>query len=213
MPLVLPGAADLMHPTLARDAFTRDGWLFEHKLDGFRALGRRTATAAELISRNGLPLGPAFPEVLEALHELPVDTVVDCELVLTDATGRPLWGRLSRRARMTKASSATAAAREEPATLCMFDVLVLVGLDVRPMPLTDRKALLGELCEADPTLHVVDFIEAHGEALFATACELGLEGVVAKRADAPYTAGRRDTWLKVKNPAYYRRNEERHMRR
>jgi hypothetical protein len=112
----LPHSNDLMHPKLVRQAFTHGDWLFEHKLDGFRALARRVGAAAELLSRNGLPLGPAFPEILEALTALPGDIVVDCELVATDERGHPAWGRLQRRSRMTVTRTIARVALEEPAT-------------------------------------------------------------------------------------------------
>jgi bifunctional non-homologous end joining protein LigD len=79
------------------------------------------------------------------------------------------------------------------------------GRDVRLVPLLERKRLLGQLSVAGARIELVAPIQAHGEALFATACELGVEGIVAKRADSLYRAGRQGTWLKIKNPGYCRR--------
>jgi len=87
----------LMHPTLHRAPFTRAGWIFEHKLDGFRALAR-TGSKPALISRNGLSYATAFPEIMATLRRFRVAAVFDCELVVVDASGRPQWERLRRRA-------------------------------------------------------------------------------------------------------------------
>ena len=195
--------ADLMHPTLQRVPFTRAGWIFEHKLDGFRALARTGASPA-LLSRNGRSLAEAFPEVLQALATLRVSATVDCELVLTDGDGKPAWERLRRRAMVRRVAWARDAAAIEPAALCAFDLLQVDGQDLRERPLLERKARLAVLLQDTSVVHYVEHIEAHGEALFAKACELDLEGVVAKRADSPYRAGRRPEWLKIKNQQYSR---------
>ena len=86
----------------------------------------------------------------------------------------------------------------------MFDVLVADGRDVRALPLGKRKARLREIVDDMPAIQLVSALEAHGEALFAKAVELDIEGIVAKRVDATYSAGRQITWLKIKNRTYSR---------
>jgi ATP-dependent DNA ligase len=78
----------LMHPTLRRAPFTRAGWIFEHKLDGSRALAS-TGPAPALVSRNGLSYAVAFPEIIAALRRFPVAAVIDAELVVVDREGHP----------------------------------------------------------------------------------------------------------------------------
>jgi bifunctional non-homologous end joining protein LigD len=192
-----------MHPTLHRAAFTRAGWIFEHKLDGFRALAR-TGRVPALISRNGLSYAAAFPEIIAALRRFPVAAVLDCELIVVDRQRRPQWERLRRRARIYRAGAPEDAAASEPATLSAFDVLAIDGNDLRELPLLDRKDRLAELLDGASRVHYVEHLEAHGEALFAKVCELDLEGVVGKQADSLYRAGRQAAWIKVKNQAYSR---------
>src|SRR5215813_14567903 len=187
-----------MHPTLHRAPFTRAGWIFEHKLDGFRALARTGAKPA-LISRNGLSYTTAFPEIMAALRAFPVAAVIDCELVVVDTDGRPQWELLRRRARIYRPGAPEEAAASEPATLCAFDLLAIGSNDVRELPLLARKERLAQLVDGAPPVHYVEHLEAHGEALFAKVCELDLEGIVAKQADSPYRAVRSAKWLKVRS--------------
>jgi bifunctional non-homologous end joining protein LigD len=193
----------LMHPKLHRAPFTRAGWIFEHKLDGFRALARAGAKPA-LISRNGLSYATAFPEIIATLRRFPVAAVLDCELVVVDANGRPQWERLRRRARIYRPGAPEKAAASEPASLYAFDLLAIDGRDLRELSLLGRKERLAQIVDGAPRVHCVEHLEAHGEALFAKVCELDLEGIVAKQANSPYRAGRQPTWIKVKNQAYSR---------
>jgi bifunctional non-homologous end joining protein LigD len=193
----------LMHPTLHRAPFTRAGWIFEHELDGFRALAR-TGPKPALISRNGLSYATAFPEIMAALRRFRVAAVIDCELVVVDANGRPQWERLRRRARIIRLGAPEEAAAYEPASLYAFDVLAIDYQDLRERPLFERKRRLAELVDGNVCVRYVKHLEAHGEALFALACELDFEGIVAKQADSPYRAGRQQTWVKVKNAGYSR---------
>ena len=80
------GARDLMHASLYRYPFTADGWIFENKLDGFRALVRKAGQTVELLSRNGRAMGAQFPEVVDACKALP-DSIIDAELVVLNAEG------------------------------------------------------------------------------------------------------------------------------
>jgi bifunctional non-homologous end joining protein LigD len=86
----------------------------------------------------------------------------------------------------------------------VFDVPCWNGQDVRSWPLVERKVLLAELLPTTGTVHRLTWLETHGTALFKQACELDLEGIVAKRTDAPYRAGRQDAWRKIRNYDYWR---------
>ena len=181
--------------------------------DYFRAsLARKIGRNVELVSRQGRSLADAFPEAIAALAKLRTDVVLDCELVVVDVRGHPQWERLRRRALIRRPSWALDAARKEPAMLCAFDVLLIGGRDVRAMPLAARKTRLARLLEGVEGLHYVAHLRTHGEALFAKAVELDLEGIVAKRADSPYRAGRQPTWAKIKNQDYWRREPLRFKR-
>jgi bifunctional non-homologous end joining protein LigD len=92
------------------------------------------------------------------------------------------------------------------ACLFAFDLLRLNGEDVRPLPLEERRARLRKtLRRSGKALRFSEHLEGDGEAIFAHACALGLEGIVSKRRDARYRSGRSLTWRKIKNPAYERR--------
>jgi bifunctional non-homologous end joining protein LigD len=188
--------AALMHPRLHRAPFTRAGWIFEHKLDGFRALA--WTGRAPTLPRNGLSYGIAFPEIIAALRPFRVAAVLDCELVVVDATGRPQWERLRRRARIYRPGAPQEAAASEPATLCAFDLLAVGRNDYRQLPLLQRKERLTEIVDGTPRVHYVE----HLEALFAKVCELDLENIVAKQADSPYRAGRQPMWVKEESSVF-----------
>jgi bifunctional non-homologous end joining protein LigD len=194
-----------MHAVPYPRPFTADGWVFENKLDGFRALMRKTDTSVELLSRSGRSFGEQFPDVMNALARLP-DCVIDAELVVLDSAGNPIWERLRRRAAMRQKRSVSLAAMQEPALLCAFDLLSLEGRDLRRLSLVKRKAALHALLPDDSRLLYVNDLATHGEALYATAVQLGQEGIIAKRAESPYKAGRQPTWRKIKNPSFYRQD-------
>jgi bifunctional non-homologous end joining protein LigD len=131
--------------------------------------------------------------------------VLDWELVVVDKRGHPVWASMRRRAMISRPSWALDAAKNEPATLCTFDLLACDGHDMRDLPLLERKVRLADAIAGIPGVQIVGHLEAHGEALFGQVIDLGLEGIVAKRADSPYRAGRQPTWIKIKNQEYARR--------
>ena len=149
-------------------------------------------------------MGAQFPELIDALAALP-DCILDTDLVVLDATGHAIWDRVRRRSVMRLEKSVAAAAVEQPAVLCAVDLLALDGQDLRRLPLRERKDRLHGILPGHPRFHYVNDIATHGEALYATAVELGQEGIVGKRADSPYKAGVQTAWRKVKNRDFYRK--------
>ena len=117
------GHFDLMHPMAHARPFTAAGWMFEMKLDGFRALARRWNGAVELLSRNGRQMNNQFPEVIAALERIPGTWAIDAELVVPDERGHPSFEHVRRRALMRQPHSIAVAAGRHPAALCVFDVL------------------------------------------------------------------------------------------
>src|SRR5512138_810886 len=91
-------AADFIHPRIAREPFAAAGWVFEHKLDGFRALAIVKAGEVRLLSRTGRSLAEHFPEVVRALRSLASDVILNCELVVPDERGHPDFEARSHRA-------------------------------------------------------------------------------------------------------------------
>ena len=198
--------ADLCHPRLHPTAFTQDGWLVELKHDGFRALASKTGTDTRLVSRHGRSFASAFPEVIRALAALPCELVLDAELVVPDVAGRSDFEGLRRRALLTRPQLVDHAAATQQAVLVCFDVLAADGRDLRSLPQYRRRAWLELHLTDRPGLQVIQSVEREGEALFALACDQDQEGIVTKRLDSPYRAGRVSTWLKIKNKGYSRQD-------
>ncbi|HYQ80616.1 MAG TPA: DNA ligase D [Anaeromyxobacteraceae bacterium] len=191
--------AGLMLAESRQQPFSGEGWLFELKYDGFRLLAARDGAAAVLRYRSGADASALYPEVVKALKALPCQrALLDGEVVVLDASGKPSFQGLQKRAMLSRAAEVERAAVERPATLFAFDLLALGEHDLRPLPLRERKALLQRLLPRVGPLRYADHVEARGEDLFREARARGLEGVVAKRGDAPYRAGRSPAWLKVR---------------
>jgi bifunctional non-homologous end joining protein LigD len=162
------------------------------RFDG-RSLSRR--------SRHGRACADSFPEVAELAETLRGRRIVlDGELVCLASDGKPDFAAL--RARFGRRGRALSAAQRSPVTLIVFDVLHLDGRATRELPYCKRRELLEELVLDGPAWctprHILGGGE--GEALIAAIADQGLEGVVAKRLDAPSMAGRRSTaWVKLKH--------------
>jgi len=195
-----PAKVKLMLAERCDAPFSRAGWTFELKYDGFRLLAAREGDAVRLVYRSGAEATPLFPEVVRALQELPHERfVVDGEVVVLDEEGRPSFQGLQKRCHLQNPLDIRRAAARLPATMVAFDVLALGGFDARPLPLRERKSILRALMTAPcAALRVADDVEEHGRELFAEVQRRGLEGVVAKRLDAPYTGGRAESWLKIR---------------
>jgi bifunctional non-homologous end joining protein LigD len=171
-----------------------EGWLHEVKFDGYRLMCRIGAGTVRLVSRNGHDWTRRFPTLGAALRELPVATaLLDGEAIVADARGRSHFQALQNA--LGRSGSA------KNVRLVLFDCLHLEGHDVRDVALTERTRLLGALLagasSASP-LRFSDHQVGRGREFFAAACEAGLEGIVSKRLDAPYRAGRTRSWLKTR---------------
>jgi len=194
-----PRVVKVMLAEPADDAFTRDGWLFELKLDGYRLLASKSNGEALLLTRNGNDYTAVFPDISRAVRALPIEScIIDGEVVVLAADGKPSFSRLQKRGRLTSALDVRRAAVELPATFYAFDLLAFDDHDLRPLPLAARKSLLSIAVPTLGPVRVLDHIEREGAAFLEQVSALGLEGIIAKRADAPYRAGRSTAWLKIK---------------
>jgi len=183
------------------EPFSRPGWLFELKYDGYRLLAAKAGTPPRpaVYLRKGEEATRSFPEIARALAALPAELVVlDGEVVVLDEQGRPVFGRLQKRARLRRGLDVERAALELPATYFAFDLLAFGEFDLRPLPLRERKRLLRDLVPALGPLRYADHVEERGADLYREARRMGLEGVVGKRADSPYRGGRGPAWVKVR---------------
>jgi bifunctional non-homologous end joining protein LigD len=192
----MPKGADLMKATLTHEPFSDPDWVYERKLDGERVLAVKQGEDVRLLTRNDKDAGAPYPEIAEALATQSVGALaVDGEVVAFE--GRVTsFSRLQKR--MQKRDPEEARASGVAVYYYAFDILNLEGYDVTALPLRRRKALLrGALAFGGP-LRFTPHRREGGEAYLKEACEKGWEGLIAKRAEAPYVAARSRDWLKFK---------------
>jgi DNA ligase D-like protein (predicted ligase) len=177
---------------LKADALPDDpaAWLYQLKLDGYRAIAFKTGGQVHLRSRNDNDFALRFPSIVKGLARLPDDAVIDGEVVAFDAEGRPSFNVLQ--------NYGTA---PDPVVYFVFDVLVLRGIDVRRKTLVERLALLANKVLpklVEPARDTVA-LDASLPVLVASVKAQGLEGLVAKRRDSRYEPGLRSgAWQKMR---------------
>lgn len=169
-------------------------WAYEIKHDGFRFILRKEGDQVRALSRTGKDWTIAVPGIVSAMKALPArSAIVDGECVVCDEFGITDFNALR---------SAMARAKAPHAVLYAFDLLELNGEDLRPLPWEDRREQLSPLLKrAAPGIVLSEHADANGGALFRKACEMGLEGLVAKRRQSRYRSGPSKDWIKIKNPA------------
>jgi bifunctional non-homologous end joining protein LigD len=192
-----PVAADLpdfiapqLCETLARPP-SGTGWLHEIKFDGYRIQMRVLDGEATLKTRKGLDWTSKYPAIARAAVNLP-DGIIDGEICALDENGAPDFAALQ---------AALSEGKTDALVYFAFDLLFEGGKDLRVLPLDERKARLKKLlidAGEDDRLRFVEHFETGGEAVLRSACRLSLEGIVSKRAGAPYVSGRTETWAKSK---------------
>jgi len=176
-------------------AFSSPDWIYELKYDGFRLLCAKD----RLLYRSGRDATALFPEIMRSMRLLPFDSVVlDTEACVLDEEGRPDFQRLQKRGQLSRRQEIERATMERPVVCFAFDLLAVDGHDLRDVALLERKRLLRMVLPPAGVLRYADHIEERGEELFDQVRNMKLEGIMAKRADAPYRAGRSSQWLKLK---------------
>jgi bifunctional non-homologous end joining protein LigD len=196
-------------PTGLRPMFARSGKLppredqfgFEVKWDGIRTVLYADHGHAELRGRNGSDFTPRYPEVRELARLLGARRVIlDGEVVALDDQGRPSFERLQARMHLASDSAVRRRMRDIPATYVIFDLLYLDGHSTLSLSYEERRELLEQLGLEGPAWRTPAYHRGEGGALLEATRELGIEGVVAKKLDCPYTPGARAShWIKVKN--------------
>ena len=182
--------------TLTNDRFSDPAWVYERKFDGERCLAYRSGGSTRLLTRNQQRVNDTYPELAEALDaQERTDFVVDGEVVAFDGD-ETSFSRLQQRLGVHQPTDALRAA--VPVIFYIFDVLWADGEDVRPLPLRERKRILHGLLTFDGPLRYTQHRTHDGVKYYEYACAQGWEGLVVKRADAPYRAGRSKDWLKFK---------------
>ena len=176
-----------------------DGWVYEVKWDGMRAIVEVEDGHVRLQSANGKDATVSFPEMEGLGGALGVGSaVLDGEIVALDDAGRPSFSRLQQRMHVGDRRAAAARAESVPCTLALFDLLALDGRSLVGLPWAERRRLLEELVEPGPHWQV-PAVHQDGHALLDAATANDLEGVIAKRVDSTYRpGGRTREWVKVK---------------
>jgi DNA ligase D-like protein (predicted ligase) len=176
-----------MKAVLTDERFSDPEWIYERKLDGIRCLAFKGDANVSLRSRNDLSLNGRFPEIAEALaDDSATNFTIDGEVVAFDGP-QTSFARLQQRGE-----------RPTPVFFYVFDIVRADGEDVTRLPLRERKALLRKALAFDDPIRLTAHRNRDGEAFYEEACRKGWEGLIAKRADSPYTHGRSRDWLKFK---------------
>jgi bifunctional non-homologous end joining protein LigD len=186
-PASAPTHAGAMKAVLTGERFDDPDWIFERKLDGIRCIAIRSGAGVRLLSRNDISMNDRYPELVDALEAEPCcHFTVDGEIVAFDGA-QTSFARLARRGQ-----------NHVPVFYYVFDLLWLDGYDVRALPLRARKRLLRSALTFKDGVRLTPHRNESGRALFEEACRKGWEGVIAKRADSPYSEKRSRDWLKFK---------------
>lgn len=186
-PAALPDRVEPMKAVLTDDRFSDPAWVYERKLDGIRCVAIKGDRGVRLLSRNHLSLDARFPEVVLALADDAASAFVLDGEVVAFSGAQTSFSRLQQRGE-----------RDVAVFLYVFDLLHLAGQDTTAVPLRTRKALLRRALAFHGPVRLTPHRNREGEALFREACRKGWEGLIAKRADAPYVQGRSRDWLKFK---------------
>ena len=198
----LDGARKSILPVFVEPALavTRDeppagkGWLHEIKQDGYRMQARIDGGKVKLLTRTGLDWTKRFPTIAKALEQFPASSaLIDGELVAQEESGISTF---------TALQSDLRDGRRDRLGYFMFDLLYCEGVNLTGVALKARKEALEELCQPLPASSPIRYSqhmeEGDARTIFQHACQMGLEGLISKRADAPYRGGRTDSWIKSK---------------
>ncbi len=177
-----------MLATLVDEPFDKEGWLFEIKWDGYRAIVEIADGKVHLYSRNNIDLSEKYPQIVKSLESIHSNAVLDGELTILDEKGRSSFQDLQNYQQTGEGNL----------VYYVFDILYLDGYNLQNLPLIKRKQILSGLALKPPVL-ISDYIEKDGKAFFKAANNLGIEGIIAKDKDSIYEEGRRgNSWLKIK---------------
>jgi DNA ligase D-like protein (predicted ligase) len=182
--------------TLTHERFSDPDWIYERKLDGERCLAFVSGDDVRLMTRNQKDITTTFPEVASALAELSGDDLVlDGEIVAFEGA-QTRFSRLQQRLGVRNPDQDLI--RKYPVYYYLFDVLYADGADTRERPQRERKSLLSSAVKFTDPLRFAEHRNGDGEKYYEQACRDGWEGLIAKRADAPYEGRRSRNWLKFK---------------
>jgi bifunctional non-homologous end joining protein LigD len=190
-PAKRPGMIEPCIPTPASKPPVGSQWIHEIKHDGYRLIARKRDGRVRLFTRNGFDWTDRYPLIRAAVEGLRATAlIIDGEAVYCDRNGVANFEKLHSRI------------FDGRVFLYAFDLLELGGLDLRSLPLEERKGSLQHLLSkfASPGIQLNEHLDGDGATIFEHACKLGFEGIVSKHREHPYRSGPSKAWLKIKNP-------------
>jgi bifunctional non-homologous end joining protein LigD len=184
----MPNLIGPMLATFVNRPFDSKDWIFELKWDGYRALAKIQNHTVHLYSRNFLLFDHRYPDIINDLHSLKKDAILDGEIVVLDNEGKPSFQLVQN----------YQGSHEGSLVYYVFDLLYLAGNDIRHLPLTERKKLLKKLLPDIPHVRYCDDVKEKGKAFFQATQREGFEGIIGKQSRSPYLSGRSRYWVKIK---------------
>jgi bifunctional non-homologous end joining protein LigD len=179
---------------------SEDDWAFEMKWDGIRAIATVADGVVRLVTRNDIDVTGTYQELAELASQVRGQAVLDGEIVALDKAGRPDFGLLQQRMNLTRKADVESAARRVPVQYLVFDILQADGTDVTAATYDERRDLLDHNLHAQGHIQVPPAFEGDLGSAVEASRRLKLEGVMAKRRDSTYSAGRRSrAWIKIKH--------------
>ncbi|MGH8728888.1 MAG: DNA ligase D, partial [Burkholderiales bacterium] len=195
----MPTTLAPMHAESGDAAFNHADWMWEPKLDGYRVLAFVGEKSVKLRSRRGLELAAAFPALTAELGKQNTSMILDGEIVAFDESGKPSFNAMQNRVQLKTEREIAAADQNAPVVFYCFDLLHFAGVDLRNAPYRDRRRYLAQCLLPSSLVQLVHASE-DGEELYSAALASGFEGVIGKRKDSKYQAGKRSaSWLKIKS--------------
>lgn len=186
----MPAAIAPQLVRLAVRPSSSDIWQYEMKFDGFRIMVRIDGPEVRFFTRNGHDWTARLPELQRAFERQPLTHAwLDAEAVVLDDSGMPCFSLLEK---------AFDRRRTKDIVLYVFDLLYLDGWDLRSAILDERRRILAERLTPSEAVRLSETLDAPAKDLFASACAMGLEGIVGKRRDSKYTSTRDGSWIKLK---------------
>jgi len=196
----MPRTIDPMQAALTDRPFSAEGWIYEPKLDGVRAIAFKDGETVRLSSRRGIDSTHQYPLVVDEVARQPESRMIlDGEIVAADANGIPSFQLLQQRLGLQRDADIRKAESQIPVAYYVFDLLYADGYDLRGAPLSERRRLLEQILVPMERTILVEPIPGNGEDAFDAAKQIGLEGLIAKQMDSSYEMGKRSgKWRKIK---------------
>ncbi|HLT08594.1 MAG TPA: DNA ligase D [Cyclobacteriaceae bacterium] len=179
-----------MLATRTHSVFSKPGWIYELKWDGYRLLANVYQGKVNIYSRNGISYNLKFQKICRELQDIPHDAILDGEVVVVNEEGIPEFQKLQNYHEDT----------EGELRYYVFDLLYLNGHDITHLPLLERKSLIEDVIAGLDHVYYCDHLESMGNTFYDQAVAAGMEGIMAKKADSTYTPGiRTENWLKIRS--------------